>query len=997
MKLQEYSIIDQLKKTPVQISLLYLLLHSKEHRDIILKVLNEAYVPREITVNQLEKMVGKSFKVNQISFSDDELPVEGANICLISTLQKLNIGAERIRPNNVFVRAFDGAKSNSIGEIELMLIIGPVEFAIEFQMIKSEHDRKKVVIHGEGDLSACEDSPLSLIEANNVEETFFYQIFDTVPVNHILEGKVILGPQLSSTSIMVNMGTFRLGFEPTIEDLKKARGRKKKIWSLPRPMPLLRELFVMSGITKHVEFEVELVDNFQNLLIEVDMVKEGEGLSTELVAHKFSTDPAFPPVKQNLRKFKTNADHVKDLRKFFERLRRHNLKLNPAKCVFGVPFGKLLGFVVSRRGIELDPSKIKAIQDLPPPKNMTEEAFDRIKRYLSNQPVLVPPDPGRPLILYLSVMDNFFGCVLGQHAVTGKKEQYEPLKAYFPDEEVLCVDEVIIDVDPSWKLFFDGAVNMKRVGIGIVLISEVGQHFSSRDQHAYYNLIEEEINGEPWFFDIKRHIQSGKYPTHATSDQKRTIRCLDSGFFLSGGILYKRTPNLGLLRCVDVREASTIMVEVHSRVCGPHMNGYVLSKKTLREGYYWLTMEQNSIHFVWKCHQCQVEAKGKFSPNWQGPFIVKKVLPNGALYLTDIEGKMAEMAINADAVKRYYDPPENWDFTFVQDPPENGILPFVQVMKLKVRNPPEEQGDGNGKSGARLKNGVMKLKVKAMDRNLDGTSLDSPTRWFGSDFGWFGLVFGSFRWTPSVRVAGYVLSTLSRFADLVFESDFKFGFPFVSSWFVIKYYVISSSAMNQFNISTDQLSLLSLKSQIISDPFHCLDESWSPGTSICHWVGVTCGSRHLRRRFLNPSNMDLTGVIPSELGNLTFLVSLDLGSNNFHGNLPQEMAHLHRLKFLDLSFNSFSAEVPSWFGFLHQLQVLKLGNNSFTGSIPSSFSNMSTLETLNLKFNSIEGQTPKVIGSLINLSIKDGGEQAHRLYSYVNLECLKVGEVRIIF
>ncbi|XP_047261077.1 uncharacterized protein LOC124894443 isoform X2 [Capsicum annuum] len=50
----------------------------------------------------------------------------------------------------------------------------------------------------------------------------------------------------------------------------------------------------------------------------------------------------------------------------------------------------------------------------------------------------------------------------------------------------------------------------------------------------------------------------------------------------------------------------------------------------------------------------QVESKGKFSQNWQGPFIVKKVLPNGALYLTDIEGKMAEMAINVDAVKRYY-------------------------------------------------------------------------------------------------------------------------------------------------------------------------------------------------------------------------------------------------------------------------------------------------------------------------------------------------------
>ncbi|XP_015164029.1 uncharacterized protein K02A2.6-like [Solanum tuberosum] len=50
----------------------------------------------------------------------------------------------------------------------------------------------------------------------------------------------------------------------------------------------------------------------------------------------------------------------------------------------------------------------------------------------------------------------------------------------------------------------------------------------------------------------------------------------------------------------------------------------------------------------------QAEVKGKFSPNWKGPFILKKVLSNGALYLADIEGKMTEMVINVDAVKRYY-------------------------------------------------------------------------------------------------------------------------------------------------------------------------------------------------------------------------------------------------------------------------------------------------------------------------------------------------------
>ncbi|XP_015081317.1 uncharacterized protein LOC107024905 [Solanum pennellii] len=49
-----------------------------------------------------------------------------------------------------------------------------------------------------------------------------------------------------------------------------------------------------------------------------------------------------------------------------------------------------------------------------------------------------------------------------------------------------------------------------------------------------------------------------------------------------------------------------------------------------------------------------VETKGIFSPNWKGPFVVKRVLPNGSLHLADIEGNVIQMIVNADAVKRYY-------------------------------------------------------------------------------------------------------------------------------------------------------------------------------------------------------------------------------------------------------------------------------------------------------------------------------------------------------
>ena len=67
-----------------------------------------------------------------------------------------------------------------------------------------------------------------------------------------------------------------------------------------------------------------------------------------------------------------SLDHLMYLKKFFNRLHHYNLKLNPTKCTFGVPTRKLLGFIVSKRGIELDPSKIRAIEELPPTNKKKE-------------------------------------------------------------------------------------------------------------------------------------------------------------------------------------------------------------------------------------------------------------------------------------------------------------------------------------------------------------------------------------------------------------------------------------------------------------------------------------------------------------------------------------------------------------------------------------------------------------------------------------------------
>ncbi|XP_070028816.1 uncharacterized protein [Nicotiana sylvestris] len=61
-------------------------------------------------------------------------------------------------------------------------------------------------------------------------------------------------------------------------------------------------------------------------------------------------------------------------------------------------------------------------------------------------------------------------------------DEYEPLKTYFPDEEVMHIDELEQIEKPGWKLFFDGAANMKGVEIGVVLISETGHHYPTTAQ-----------------------------------------------------------------------------------------------------------------------------------------------------------------------------------------------------------------------------------------------------------------------------------------------------------------------------------------------------------------------------------------------------------------------------------------------------------------------------------------------------------------------------------
>jgi hypothetical protein len=149
-------------------------------------------------------------------------------------------------------------------------------------------------------------------------------------------------------------------------------------------------------------------------------------------------------------------DHIRDLAETFANLKATNLRLNPEKCVFGIQKEKVLGCLISTKGIEANLDKIKALIEMQDPVSVKdvqkltgrvaalnmfipraaerslhffqvlrssnnfqwsetqEQAFQELKDYLSNMTKLCPPEPKSPLLLYLSTSNSVVSDVLVQ-------------------------------------------------------------------------------------------------------------------------------------------------------------------------------------------------------------------------------------------------------------------------------------------------------------------------------------------------------------------------------------------------------------------------------------------------------------------------------------------------------------------------------------------------------------------------------------------------------
>lgn len=172
------------------------------------------------------------------------------------------------------------------------------------------------------------------------------------------------------------------------------------------------------------------------------------------------------------------ADHLVHLRAIFMRCRHYRIRLNPHKCVFCIEMGRLLGFVVSKAGIRVDPSKVKAIMKLPPPSSLrqlqilqgkasflrrfipnyaevtkgftrllkqntpfywdeiAQKYFDALKHTLTHAPLLHPPNYNQDYFLYLAASHSTIGMVLVQEDEFGTEHVIYYLSPTFNPTEL---------------------------------------------------------------------------------------------------------------------------------------------------------------------------------------------------------------------------------------------------------------------------------------------------------------------------------------------------------------------------------------------------------------------------------------------------------------------------------------------------------------------------------------------------------------------------------
>ncbi|KHG06096.1 hypothetical protein F383_05597 [Gossypium arboreum] len=184
-------------------------------------------------------------------------------------------------------------------------------------------------------------------------------------------------------------------------------------------------------------------------------------------------------------------------------------------------------------------------------------------------------------------------------------------------------------------------------------------------------------------------------------------------------------------------------------------------------------------------------------------------------------------------------------------------------------------------------------------------------------------------------------------------------------------------------------ALLAVKKQLV-DPLNRL-RKWNKGDPCTSsWTGVECSDHqgndgYLHVKELQLQNMNLSGTLAPELGQLYHLEILDFMWNDLTGSIPKEIGHLSTLRLLLLNGNNLSGSLPDELGYLQELDRFQIDQNNLSGQIPKSFANLSSVKHIHFNNNSLSGQIPLELSLLSTLLHVLGGNPVCRNANSLNI------------
>eukprot|EP00253_Pinus_taeda_P026101 PITA_26101 len=350
---------------------------------------------------------------------------------------------------------------------------------------------------------------------------------------------------------------------------------------------------------------------------------EMPGIDSSTVEHEIKMYPDVKPVRQRLRQ--VHPKKVIAIKAEVEKLLHAGLLI-----------------LVSKDGIHLDPCKVQAIINLPPPSNLlqieklqgkenflrrfipnyaklakgytrllkkevpfvwdqvAQASFDALKKSLIQASLMYAPDYQKDFNLYLAAADMTITMLLG-----GKYSKW-----------IAILQEFDLEFKKS---------KSKKALVFAELPCDLPS--SSNDATSEEVIVDENLflisSSDLWYGDIIIYLQTQTYRSNTSRFEQRHIRYQAKNYVIVSDTLYRRGIDTVLRRCLTLEEAEKVPNDCHSGACGGHQSGSATRQIFLRAGYFWPTMFKDCITAVRSCHACQIfNSKTKRPPAPLQPVVV---------------------------------------------------------------------------------------------------------------------------------------------------------------------------------------------------------------------------------------------------------------------------------------------------------------------------------------------------------------------------------------